>query len=260
MFQAAITTHPFGQTRATMGGEAFQPDTVAGALRRLAYDPWAAGEGRHSVPRLFAARLPADLARPRRLAERQHAFVALLLPVALRANEILAMRRSAARARLMATDDTVASNDALQALDLSAGAPPSLLIGLAAAATDWGSDATSQRRCQVFPEDFSVPSDLDAAAIRAADGVTRARHANLLVSMLDGIHGLNMHPTGAAFRTERERQHHHHRPDGYRLALLLDGGFGTCRPLIRKVLYAIEGAALARLDRARLEAPALTVH
>ena len=260
MFQAAITTHPFGQTRTKLGGEVFHADTTTAALHRLAYDPWRAGEGQHPVPRLYAARLPHDLHDLRRLAESQHAFVSLMLPVALRANEILAMRRSEARARLMATDDTLASQAALQELDLAAGAPPSLLIGLAAAATDWGRHVAGSDSGHIFPEEFSAPSGLDAAAIRAADGVSRARHATLLLAMLDGVHGLNMQPMGSAFRTERERQQTHHRPDGYRLALLLDGGFGMNRPLIRKVLYAIEGAALTRLDRAHLEQPRATVH
>lgn len=274
MYQSMINMHPLSRADASIGGEVIHPTTAAAAMRRLAYDPYAAGDGRQMVPRIFADRLPDDLARPGRMAERQQTFVAILLPIVLRANEILAMQRSTVRqflerdgagdgqavAAFAQTMRLFGSEDPAELYRRFDGVPPSLIIGLAAATTDWGRAKSAYGLRQILPEALSAPSDLEPEAIRAADGVSRAGHRDLLSAVLDCMHALNTRPAGAAFRRERSRQRSQRRHDGYRLALLLNGGSHDRSPFVRDVLYAIEGAALTRLDRARLEPPKAIFH
>jgi len=249
MYFAALQDHPLGQFGVSVGGATYSPVTTRRALQELDYDPYHATRAGLRIPRRFAESLPTDISGCRRMTERQQAFVTILLPIVLRANEIVGLRDAVARARVGVDAPAVPS-------DL----PPSLLIGLAAAVTDWGNDLTSSKASNPYPETLTVPYGLGLDAVRAAGGISRARHNSLLEATLDIIHGLDTLVTDPAFRREQVRQHDSKRPDGYRLALLMSDAGPCDRVLASDVLYAIEGAALTLLDRSRLTPPTAIIH
>jgi hypothetical protein len=248
-----------------VGGQHFQPRTVREAARRLTYDPYAAGLGRQNVPRVFADAMPGDTADLAGLGEAQKLFVRLMLPVVLRANEMLALQRSMLRAAADegALSEAMIHYDAhdFDQLDRRFDVmPPSLMIALAAAETDWGRRPFALSGNRIFPQALLSPWDLPPHAVAAAGGVRRARYANLIAPVLDATHGLNTFRGGAALRRERARQRRRRRFDGYRLALLLESCRAVPGHVATDVLYAIEGGALTRLDSARLEAPSAIFH
>lgn len=249
MYFAALQDHPLGQFGVSVGGATYSPATTRRALQELDYDPYHATRAGKRIPRRFAESLPADITGSRRMTERQQAFVTIMLPIVLRANEIVGVRDAVARAQAGVEAPAVPS-------DL----PPSLLIGLAAAVTGWGSDLAGGKASNPYPETLTVPYGLGLDAVRAAGGISRARHNSLLEATLDIIHGLDTLVTDPAFRREQVRQHDSKRPDGYRLALLMSDTGPCDRVLASEVLYAIEGAALTLLDRARLTPPVAIVH
>ncbi|WP_416898254.1 MAG: hypothetical protein ACMVY4_00475 [Minwuia sp.] len=249
--------------RSAIGGETFSPKCIADASRRLTYDPYAAGDGQQNVPRVFAHRLPADMAHVHSISEAQMIFVRIMLPVVLRANEIITLQRSMLRAE---TNETLLSEamwqygaSSAEQLDRRFDAfAPSLLIALAAAHSDWGRNMSGAG--QLFPSAIPAPSDVAPDVIRAAGGLRRTHHTDLLGPTLDALHGLNTSTGGAALRRERARQRRRRRQDGYRLALLLDGVAGLPARTVHDTLYAIEAGALTRLDEARLAAPCAVFH
>lgn len=255
----------YATARSAMGGEVFAPRTAHECYRRLAYDPYAAGAGRQMVPRVFVERLPRDLKGMSNLAERQKAFITVMLPLALRANEIMSLQRSMIRSE----SDTAMQDRLMRQYDASDMAqldrrfdvvPASLQIAVAAAATDWGRERAAHDLLALAPESLASPSGLPPSAVEALGGARRSHYRDLLSPLLDIVHGLNTYPEGSALRRERSRQRRARRFDGYRLALLLDGGHLKRSPFVRNVLYAMEGGALTRLDNAKLEAPVAVVH
>lgn len=255
----------YATARSGIGGDMFAPRSTRECARRLAYDPYAAGSGRQMVPRIFVERLPRDLADMSNLAERQKTFISLMLPLALRANEIMSLQRSMIRAetdpqmlrQAMRQYDAQDMDQLDRRFDI---VPPSLLIAIAAAATDWGRERSAHDLLALAPESLASPSNLPPSAVEALGGVRRSHYRDLLSPLLDIVHGINTYPDGAALRRERSRQRRSRRFDGYRLALLLDGGHLKRSPFVRRVLYAMEGGALTRLDSAKLEAPVAVVH
>lgn len=263
MFQGMNEPRIHATARSAIGGERMTPATARQAMRQLAYGPWAAGSGRYSVPRIFLERLPADLTDIRTNAAAQKNFVTMLLPIALRANEIVSLQRSMVRAN--AGDEMLAN--AMWQLDADdAGqfdrrfdiTPPSLVIALAAAHTDWGRRIAAPG--DLFPAVLQVPADLPPSVSNAADGLHRTHHADLLGPVMDLMHGLNTIQGGEAMRRERARQRRRRQFDGYRMALLLEPITTLSKGTVRDTLYAIEGGALTRLDSARLEAPGAVFH
>lgn len=263
MFQSVTDTRIHATARSAVGGESISPVSVRSAMRRLTYDPWAAAAGRQSVPRIFMRRLPCDLAQVRRTAQAQQYFVAMMLPVVLRANEIISLQRS----MLRAAPDTRAIREAMWQLDAENEEqldrrfdvmPPSLIIALAAAETDWGRNYTSSRG--LFPEALSAPSALPPSVANAANGLRHAHHADLLGPVMDVLHGLNTARGGEALRRERARQRKRRKLDGYRLALLLEQVQALPQQTVSATLYALEGGALSRLDAAQLDAPTAIFH
>lgn len=263
MFQSVTDTRIHATARSAVGGESISPVSVRGAMSRLDYDPWAAAAGRQSVPRTFLRRLPPDLASVRRTAQAQQCFVTMMLPVVLRANEIISLQRS----MLRTLQDTAAVREAMwqigaeneeqleRRFDIM---PPSLIIALAAAETDWGRNYTTARG--LFPEALSAPANLPPSVASAADGLRHAHHADLLGPVMDVLHGLNTARGGGALRRERARQRSRRKLDGYRLALLLEQIQALPRQTVASTLYALEGGALSRLDAARLDAPNAVFH
>jgi len=249
VFFSALQDHPLGRAEVSVGGASFRVATTSSALLELAYDPYHSARIGARVPRRFAVRLPQDLKDARRMAERQQAFVSIMLPVVLRANEIVGVRNAVVRATRTGVDTHEVAE-----------MPPSLLIGLAAAVTDWGRNLDGQFPSNPYPEELSLPYGLAQAAVRAAGGISRARHASLLEATLDVLHGMGSLMDDEAFRREHDRQRDRKRPDGYRLGLLLADAGPCDRNLAADVLYAIEGAALTLLDRTRLVPPAAVIH
>ena len=249
MYFAALQDHPLGQFGVSVGGATYSPTTTRRALQELDYDPYHAIRAGMRIPRRYVESLPTDISGSRRMTERQQAFVTIMLPVVLRANEIVGVRDAVARAQ-----------SGVEAPAAPSDLQPSLLIGLAAAVTDWGSDLSGGRASNPYPETLTVPYGLGLDAVRAAGGISRARHKSLLEATLDIIHGLDTLVTDPAFRREQVRQHDSKRPDGYRLALLMSDTGPCDRVLASDVLYAIEGAALTLLDRSRLTPPTAIVH
>lgn len=249
MYFSVLEDHPLGRAEVSVGGANYAAATTSSALQELAYDPYHSARIGARIPRRFAMRLPKDIADPCRMTERQQTFVSIMLPVVLRANEIVGVRNAVVR-----------SAGAGATVDQVTEMPPSLLIGLAAAVTDWGRSLDGQSASNPYPEAFSLPYGLAQAAVQAAGGISRARHASLLEATLDVLHGLGSLVDDEAFLREQIRQRDHKRPDGYRLGLLL-ADTGPCDPnLGADVLYAIEGAALTLLDRSRLVPPAAVIH
>ncbi|MDF1719594.1 MAG: hypothetical protein P1U65_02870 [Minwuia sp.] len=249
MYFSALEDHPLGRAEVSVGGVNYCAKTTSLALRELAYDPYHAARIGARVPRRFAVKLPEDIAAPRRMTARQQSFVSIMLPVVLRANEVVGVRNAVVRS----------SGDHPGAGEV-AEMPASLLIGLAAAVTDWGRNLDGQLSSNPYPASLTLPYGMAQAAVRAAGGISRARHASLLEATLDVLHGLGTLVDDEAFRREHARQRDHKRPDGYRLGLLLCGASPCDAGLAADVLYAIEGAALTLLDRSRLVAPATVLH
>lgn len=265
MYQTIIEQQAYATARSGIGGDVFAPRDTRQCLRRLSYDPYAAGNGRQMVPRTFIERLPRDMADIASLAERQKTFITLMLPIVLRANEIMSLQRSMIRAESdpLMLEQAMRQYDAcdLEQLDRRFDVvPPSLLLAIAAAATDWGRERTAHDLMALAPDSLASPANLPPSAVQALGGARRSHYRDLLSPMLDVIHGINTYRDGAALRRERSRQRRSRRFDGYRLALLLDGGHLKRSPFVRRVLYAMEGGALTRLDHAKLEAPVAVVH
>lgn len=263
MFQGMNEHRIHATARSAIGGERLAPATTRQAMRRLKYDPWIAATGRHAVPRIFLDRLPADLADVKANAEAQKNFVSMMLPIALRANEIVALQRSMVRAN--AGDDILSeamwhldAHDARQFERRFDVTPPSLVIALAAAHTDWGRRTVAPD--DLFPAALQVPAELPASVAEAADGLRSTGHTDLLGPVMDLMHGLNTARGGEAMRRERARQRKRRQFDGYRLALLLEPITALPQSTVKETLYAIEGGALSRLDSARLEAPGHVFH
>lgn len=263
MFHGMNEQRIHATARSAIGGERVVPASVRQAMRQLNYDPWSAGSGRDSVPRVFLDRLPADITDITGKAAAQKSFVTMMLPIALRANEIVSLQRSMVRAN--AGEDILANAmwqlDACDARQFDRRfdiIPPSLIIALAAAHTDWGRRTVAPN--DLFPAALQIPSDLPPSVAKAADGLRRTHHTDLLGPVMDLMHALNTVDGGEAMRRERSRQRKRRQFDGYRLALLLETVTALPRNVVTSTLYAIEGGALTRLDAARLESPGPVFH
>ena len=263
MFQGLSEQRIHATARSAVGGERIVPVNTRQAMRHLTYNPWHAGSGRHAVPRIFLDRLPPDFSEIGGRANTQKMFVSMLLPIALRANEIISLQRSMIRAgadeeALLQAMWQLDANDPEQLDRRFDILPPSLVIALAAANTKWGRNASDPS--DLFPEALMAPVDLPPSVAQAADGLRRTHHSDLLGPMLDLMHGLNTAEGGESLRRERARQRKRRQFDGYRLALLLEPIKGLSPQIVRDTLYAMEGGALARLDASRLEAPGAVFH
>lgn len=263
MFQGMNEHRIHATARSAIGGERLAPATTRQAMRHLKYDPWIAATGRHDVPRVFLDRLPADIADTRAHAEAQKLFVTMMLPVVLRANEIVALQRSMVRTEA----DNRVLTEAMWHMDAENArqferrfdvTPPSLVIALTAAHTDWGRRTVAPG--DLFPAALQTPANLPPSVASAAGGLRSTGHTDLLGPVLDLMHGLNTARGGEAMRRERARQRKRRQFDGYRLALLLEPINALPTRTVKETLYAIEGGALSRLDSAKLEAPGHVFH
>lgn len=165
-------------------------------FRRARFD-LAATRQSGVAPRFFLDRLPRDLSALRDKA-RQDAFIRILLPLAAKANEIIARQRDRylAIAHAEATGGFLTRNerDWLAACAGLYGArptetdkvarridvvPPSLVIAHAIQASDWGADAPAVERNALFGDagDAAYPSLLNAVMAHIHQVNTQLRFA-----------------------------------------------------------------------------------
>ena len=226
-----------------------------------------------AVPRLFLARLPADLKSLDSVALRKELFVKMLLPLVLAENErILTERTEVLRLRarvrggqdLSGVDqqwlvavadrydldydpDTDDPSDLLEELALRVDAvPPSLAFGQAALETGWGTSHPAQNGRAMFGQMvFYGDGDKAGSAVRRFDHLAHAVEAYAL--------NLNTHRAYARFRGKRATMRAQDlTPDGYELALTLGSYSERKMSYVRDVRGIIKANHLRPLDQARL--------
>ena len=230
------------------------------------------------VPRVFAASLPHDWRDLRDAGERKHAFTTTLLPLVLRANEMLLERRRRLLgiAAQVAKGERVPDRDRawIEALAARYGTeapeitekllntlkrlvdivPPSLAIAQAAIESGWGTSRFAAEGNALYGqwaeegEGAMVPAERDEGRTYAIK-----RFETLQDSVLAYMHNLNTHRAYRAFRAARADMRGHGRPiTGAALTKYLKAysarGDGYIRDLTRIIaqndLGALDGAAL----------------
>ena len=222
-----------------------------------------------AVPRMFLARVPADLRTADSPEMRKERFVKVLLPLILAENErILSVRkhllqiqdslkasaplRDADHAWLQALADrydvdydadTLARTVDLlvQRVDV---VPPSLAIGQAALETGWGTSAAA--RGQAMFGQMIFYDDGERAEVRRFERLAHAVQAYEL--------NLNTHRAYARFRALRATMRAKHRElNGYELALTLVKYSERKMDYVKAVRGLIHANKLQPLDTARLD-------
>lgn len=235
--------------------------------------------GQRQVPRVFLSTLPRDWRDLARAAERKRAFTMVVLPLVLRANEIVL----AARERLLILSARVRAGQALSGserawiMDLAArhkvaapeatgkvlGAlihridivPPSLAIAQAAIESGWGTSRFTTEGNALFgqwaeeADDGMVPAGRDAGRTYAIK-----RFDTLLDSVLNYMRNLNSHRAYRKFRAARAKMREPGRAvTGLALAKWLESYSQQGKKYVRAVTSIIEKNRLDSLDRATLK-------
>lgn len=217
------------------------------------------------VPRLFLAKLPADLPSLDSVPLRKEVFIKMLLPLVLAENErILSERESLLRLRdrvQAGAPLTEADEDWLAALAERYGVdddlpesiaelvkrvdavPPSLALGQAALETGWGTSDVAHRGQAMFGQ--MVDNEKGISTVRRFEHLAHAVEAYAL--------NLNTHKAYARFRSKRaEMRQRGAAPDGYELALTLSRYSERKMDYVRDVRGIIKANKLRPLDQARL--------
>jgi len=220
--QWARTTPPFvGDLAVTKPRGEIRPDAAAAAEALAQVDLGAIRDGRIDVPRVFIARVPADLDEFGSSDEQKHLFVQLMLPQILAVNEALL----AHRARLLSIKAALDSGDRVYGDDRAYVArigawygvedgdldvllrrvdviPPSLAIAQAAEESGWGRSRFAREANALFGQHAfraGRPSvehpDEDTAPIRA--------FPDLISSISTYMHNLNTHSAYRGMRDDR---------------------------------------------------------
>lgn len=222
-----------------------------------------------AVPRLFLARVPADLRTLDSPEARKERFVTVLLPLILAENE----RITADRKRLLRLQESLHAGAPLseteriwlQALadryevDYDADepadtmdllvervdvVPPSLAIGQAALETGWGTSAAARGQAMFGQMIFS--DDGERAEVRRFERLAHAVRAYEL--------NLNTHKAYTRFRARRAVMRDHRKPlNGYELALTLVRYSERKMDYVKDVRGLIHANKLQPLDAARLD-------
>ncbi len=251
----------------------------AQTIADLAYDIAGVRAGERDVPHVFLASLPADLATMQASALRKDMFVAMILPLVLRANDEIA----ANRARLMEIIERVNADAKLAAEDrlwlIAIGeryhtdpsnlaelarridvVPPSLALAQAVEESGWGTSRFAHQGNALFGQRASIgaaETEGLAPSQRGSGENFRVRaYGDLGEAVRSYTHNLNTHAAYARFRAERARRRAADKPlDGHDLAGTLlrysergDAYVQTLRQLIRS-------NRLADFDKARLGDP-----
>ena len=206
---ASLGTGPLHLTRFASAEE---------AVRRIAA-PWTDGR---PVPRVLAASMPGDMADVHSTALRKRAFVAVVLPLALKANEAILDDRQFVQsvADCRAADEPLGAKARarLDSLDTAYGAkgdldvllrrvdivPPSLVLAQAAIESGWGTSRFAQQGNALFGQRTGEP-DAAMTPRELPDGTTVrvAAFPHLLDSVRAYARNLNTHVTYAEFRARR---------------------------------------------------------
>jgi Bax protein len=222
-----------------------------------------------AVPRLFLARVPADLRTLDSSEARKDTFVKVLLPLILAENE----RVLSDRKRLLRLQDSLHAGaplseperiwlqtladryeveydadelaDTMELLvDRVDVVPPSLAIGQAALETGWGTSAAARGQAMFGQMIFS--DDGERAEVRRFERLAHAVRAYEL--------NLNTHKAYTRFRTRRAAMREHEKPlNGYELALTLVRYSERKMDYVKDVRGLIKTNKLQPLDAARLD-------
>ena len=241
---------------------------------QLGYDYERVGGLGISVPRIYLAALPGDIASDDHAGARPGLFINALLPVLLRVNEAIAADRAtvlvlearlAEGAPLTPTDqaalDRLATDYRLDPADAPAdvvaaltrrvdAVPPSMGLAQAALESGWGTSSLARNANALFGQTGS-------SGVRASTGHTYATFDDLIEATRAYARNLNTHPAYADFREMRAAQ----RAAGETLdgMALMDGLMAYSElgaEYIRYVRRLIRSYDLHLLDGARLADPA----
>lgn len=249
---------------------------LLGRFERQGYDLGAVVAEKAAVPRIFLPRLPRDWRRLTQADARKRAFIMVMLPLALRANErILADRDrlrnlEAARAKgkqLRARDrawlDSLAASYGVEPGDRKLlglrldVVPPSLAVAQAALESGWGTSRFATAGNAMFGQHTQARRGAITPAERAPGQSFRIRSFQSLgESVASYMKNLNTH---RAYRTFRERRLALRRKRkairGAALVEALGAYSERGEDYIRALRRLIGSNDLARLDTARLRSP-----
>ena len=241
---------------------------------RQGYDLDLVVAGQSDAPRAFLARLPKDWTSLNEAAERKRAFVMVMLPLVLRANErILAHRRRVLAAAGRQSDgETINRGERiwlkrlgytyelddidLRALRLRVDiVPPSLAIAQAAIESGWGTSRFVGEGNALFGEwteqgrGGMIPAGRDPGRTYAI-----RRFATLGESIASYVRNLNTHGAYRQFRARRAELRRQGAPlDGALLAETLSAYSEQGREYVTTVRRIIAENGLGGLDRAELQ-------
>lgn len=225
-----------------------------------------------TVPRALVAELPGDFDALQSPDARKRAFVAIALPLVLKANEdIRAERRfvehaaacldaglepdSATRRRLDALSRRYdAEGDLALLLRRVDVVPPSLVLAQAAIESGWGTSRFALEGNALFGQRvWSSGDGMKPEALTADTPVRVASFPDLLASVRAYLHNLNTHAAYRPFRQKRETLRGEGRgPDGAALAPLLTSYSERGAEYVRDLHTIIKQNAFYGFDSARL--------
>ena len=266
--QAQVGSRELGEIRTAKVGQLFA------RFERQGYDLDLVVAGRSDAPRAFLASLPEDWTSLTEAAERKRAFVMVMLPLVLRANErILADRRRvlAADARLSKGEqihdgergwlgrlarayelDEVDLRDLRWRVDV---VPPSLAIAQAAIESGWGTSRFVGEGNALFGEwteqgrGGMIPEGRDPGRTYAI-----RRFGTLGESIASYIRNLNTHGAYRQFRARRAELRRRGEPlDGALLVETLSAYSEQGRTYVTTVRSIITENGLGDLDRVELQ-------
>jgi Bax protein len=263
----------------TVNTSVLAPRRVADLLGRFegqGYDLGAVSAKAAAVPRIFLPRLPRDWPRVAQADVRKRAFIMVMLPLVLQANErILADRdrlqdlRAAStegkrlRARDRAWLDSLAASYGVEPGDRKAlglqldVVPPSLAIAQAAIESGWGTSRFATLGNAMFGQHTQAKRGAITPAERAPGQSFRIRSFQSLgESVASYMKNLNTHRAYRKFRERRAALRRNRK--AIRGAVLVEalGAYSERgEDYVRAVRRLIESNGLARLDTARLRGP-----
>jgi Bax protein len=254
LFSAALPPSPVNLSASAIGDRFERQGYTLDALRQDSVP----------VPRIFLARLPADLPSLDSVTLRKEVFVKMLLPLILAENERILSEREhllklrdrvraggaalsgedenwlEALAERYAVDDDPPDSFAelLRRVDT---VPPSLAIGQAALETGWGTSSVAHRGQAMFGQMIAT-----GESVRRFEHLAHAVEAYAL--------NLNTHKAYSRFRSKRaEMRGKGSAPDGYELALTLTSYSERKMGYVRDVRGIIKANKFRPLDQARLD-------
>ena len=225
------------------------------------------------VPRIFLARLPADLSELRSAKTRKSAFIKAVLPLVLRANQdVMAKRRRVIALRQvrrlgfglgrtdreflyqMAQDYDVPADDIdalLRRVDI---VPPSVALAQAAEESGWGTSRFARRGNAVFGQ-RTFKSGHGMVPLRREEGKRHEVRAfdRLETSVRAYLWNLNTHDAYAQFRTLRDRYRRNGMPlDSAALIGTLERYSERGKDYVETIRVIVRVNKLQQFDTARL--------